>query len=102
MIRKLLIIRKPQFNTDVLKEVGLDMLVQGKPLDISPKAWAEEAGLSHYGFVMEMKLKDYEEKLKKFMNSGTKVANASTLLDLEEDVETSLSSIGLRVHPDSE
>lgn len=93
--RKLLIIRKAKMRSDALATAGLSQFVEGEPLAVSPLAWQPEDGLSHWGFVLGgMKLADLEA-VKAFEQANA----ASTLLDLPEDPETSLASVGLRIHP---
>jgi hypothetical protein len=97
MIRKLLIVRKAKMKADLIDNSGLKPFIKGKHLPVSPRAWLEEAGLSHYGFVLELKLKDYQAVVK-WCNSLPQ-SSYVTLLDMNEDPETSLKSVGLIVHP---
>lgn len=121
MIKKILIIRKSKIQTDTLKSAGLDTLVVGVPLRVAPAAWPEEVGLSHFGFVLEMKLKD-SELLNKWIKKGSEEANASTVLDLPDLKDKAfkkwldrqeqapeqpvlayaLYKVGLRIHPSAE
>jgi len=100
MIRKLLIVRKAQMKADLIDKSGLKPFIKEAELPVSPAAWHEEDGLSHLGYVLEMKLKEYEA-CKKWCGAFPQ-AGFVTLLDLTEDVETSLSSVGLRIHPSAE
>ena len=122
MIKKLLIIRKSKIQTDTIKEAGLESFVVGTPLSVSPAKWPEEAGESHFGYVLEMKLKEYE-LLTKWVKKGSDEANASTVLDIPDEKKDkefkkwlerqtvthaeptlafALYKVGLRVHPSAE
>jgi hypothetical protein len=52
MIQKLLLVRKAQSRSDLLKVAGVEQFAAGKPLNVSPVAWHDEHGLSHYGYVL--------------------------------------------------
>lgn len=93
MIRKLLIIRKAKMRSTLLEEAEIKYV--GSPINVSPSSWREEDGLSHYGYVLELKLKEFQ-RIKAWL------PEYATLLDLPEDPETALATVGLRVHPDAE
>lgn len=97
MIRKLLLVRKNAMRSDLVKSVGLGPFIKGEPLNVSPMAWNEEAGLSHYAFPLEgMKLKDME-KLDKWINEseGTLVHDYD---NKDESTEDALKRLGLRIN----
>lgn len=104
MIKKLLLIRKKMMTSTRLSEAGLTF--EEEPLQVSPSAWAEESGISHHGFLMELTLKEWE-KVKEWVEANPDV----TLLDLvvvikgkrrELIAEEALKSVGLRIHPSAE
>lgn len=97
MIKKLLLVRKNDVESDLPDKAGLTPFLKGKPLPVSPKVWAEESGLSHYAYPLELKLKDFE-KLQKWVNDHP----ASTLLDVSSNADDALAGVGLRVHPSAE
>lgn len=93
MIQKLLLVRKNNSRSDLLKSAGVDAFA-GEPLNVSPKAWRDEDGLSHYGFALkDLPLKEFES-LEDFCD----VNDGLTLLDHEGDVNATLASVGLRIN----
>lgn len=96
MIRKLLLIRKRDMTSTLLDEAGLLPYVVGEPLTVHPAAWDESAGLSHYGFVLEMKFKGWANDVEPWIKANP----GCTLLDLivnkkERTIEDALKSVGL-------
>ena len=104
MIKKLLLVRVPKITSTRLVEAELTRYISNydTPLNISPVAWDEEAGLSHYGWLMELKLKELE-----LVNARLHSNPDVTLLDLvvvkkERSVDDTLKTVGLRIHPSAE
>lgn len=93
MIRKLLLIRKSKMTSTFITDNKLNP--SGGILSVCPKAWEEEAGLSHYGLVLELKLKELD-KLKAWL------PDFCTLVECKEDPETALDSVGLKLHPSAD
>lgn len=96
MIRKLLLIRKKAMKSDLIKSQGLTTFAKSEPLNVSPAAWNDEAGLSHYGFVLEgMKLKDMEK-----LNEWIDTSEDTLLQDMDKDMrpEEALAKLGLRIN----
>lgn len=99
MIQKLLLVRVQAMRSTLLETAGLKPFA-GEPICVSPRAWADEAGLSHYGFVLNgLKLKDWQE-LQKWDETTPDV----TVLEHEEgaDVEATLATAGLRINKSAE
>lgn len=76
MIRKLLLIRLKHVSPEFLKGEGFKPVLQfikdQAGIPVSPEAWADEQGLSHYAFKLEnMKLKDYEAVKKWYKDPAT-------------------------------
>src|SRR5687767_8583067 len=100
MIRKLVIVRVKRVHPDVLGD--LEQFVVGEPLKVSPVAWGDEAGLSHWGYVLEgMKLADLEA-----LRAWDQAFGYSTVLSLgdkkkEVTVEEALASVGLQINPEA-
>lgn len=102
MINKLFLSRVKKTNVDTYKELGIDTLIVGNPISVSPIAWREEDGLSHYGVVLNMKFKQFKQV-------ESVIRECDTLLDLEmdkgtktPDIDATLKKVGLRVHPSDE
>ena len=97
MITKLLLIRKKMMTSTLIAESGLQPLVVGEPLNVSPLAWAEESGLSHFAFKVEFKFKQLA------LVAGFADSVDARLLHLSEkdeiDEEKALAAVGLRIHP---
>ena len=94
MISKLLLIRKANSRSTILDEANAKPFVKGDVLNISPQAWHEEEGVSHYGFVLSgMKLDDLHS-LQQWVGEQTGI----TILDHTDDVTNTLASVGLRVN----
>lgn len=102
-VKQLLILRAPKRITeDTLQDLRAtfgELITNTEPIAILPKAWADKQAPSHIGFTLEgLKLATLE-KLKKWEGDHP----TSTVLDLGTkecpDVETSLASVGLRIHP---
>lgn len=94
LARKLLLVRKLNVTADLVEKNGLAPFSKGKPIPVSPQAWNEEAGLSHWAYVLEgMKLKDLE-----MLGQWHHKRPNDTVLDLAEDVETALAGVGLRIN----
>lgn len=114
MIRKLLLIRIAKSRADFLDELGdVAQYFKGDPISISPIAWAEAAGLSHYGYLFEgIKLKSLAE-LTNWLDHN----NEATLLDVIDlsdkkqklpsdfkltadfnEIDYALKKVGLRVN----
>lgn len=99
MIKKLLLIRKKMMESDRLDKAGLLPLVVGEPLNVKPEAWSDEADISHYGFVLEMKLKDWQAT-KKWADSNSDVTLVDMIVNKKEvSIEQALHSVGLHIHP---
>jgi hypothetical protein len=97
MIHKLLLVRVGDMRSDLVDQAGVRAFA-GSPLNVSPLAWSDEAGLSHYGFELkDLKLKDVES-LRKWANGQ----NGVTLLDHEGDVAATLATVGLRINESAE
>lgn len=94
MIQKLLLVRKVNSRADLLDEAGVRSFAAGDPLKVTTKAWSDEHGISHYGFVLKGLDLDAFEKLEEFVNTG----EGLTLLDHEGDVAATLASVGLRIN----
>lgn len=93
---KLLLIRTGKMRAQRLSDAGLDKFLKGEALPVSPKAWADEAGLSHYAFELGgFKLKDWAH-LEHWVSQNGDV----TLLDMPPKFtkEQALASVGLRVN----
>lgn len=100
VIRKLLLIRKADMKADFLDVTGLKPFLTGEPLNVSPAAWDDELGLSHYGFRLEgFKLKDLEElnKLMDRLPGGTLLSVGETDGEVD-DHDTVLATCGLRIN----
>lgn len=94
MIQKLLLIRKNNSRSSIIEEAGLQAFVKGEVLKIAPQAWHEEAGISHYGFVLSgLKLDDLA-KLQEWIGEQTGII----LLDHSSDITTTLASVGLQIN----
>jgi len=97
MIRKLVIVRKKHVRPDVLGELAT--FVAGEPLKVSPVAWGDEAGLSHWGYVLDgMKLADWQA-----LQAWDAKVGFATVLSLGDSkhpvtVEEALASVGLCVN----
>lgn len=99
MIRKLLLVRVADSRSDLLESAGLKPFA-GSPLNVSPAAWPDEAGLSHYGFELNgLKLGDWQA-LQKWANAHGTVA----VLDHPEGatVDDTLNGVGLRINSSAE
>lgn len=93
-IRKLLIVRVKYMRSGLLTEAGFAPRVQGQPLPVSPLAWKDEAGLSHWGFVLEgLTLKEFQA-----LQAWDRAVGFATVLPLDEDPETALAKVGLRIN----
>lgn len=108
MIRKLLLIRIAKARADLLAESGFAHFVKGEPLNVSPAAWDEQSGLSHYGYVLEgLKLKDLDN-LRKWLDKNTEATLLEVIQevgknrlpdDFEGDtVDYALSQVGLKIN----
>ena len=104
MLSKLIIYRQAKIKSDTMASSSLAALISGEVLEISPSAWAMEAGLSHYGFILGgLKLKQLD-LLKQFEQEHPD----ATVLDLytygkdnkivPRSVEDTLKTIGLRIN----
>lgn len=103
MLNKLIIYRQSKVKSDTMSGSELASYVVGDVLNISPAAWADEAGLSHYGWVVEgLKLKHV-----KLLDDFIAVHSHATVLDLYEyrkgkkvdrSVEDTLKTVGLRIN----
>lgn len=124
MIRKLLLVRLKDSKATLLDDLGIKTLVTAEPYAVSPAAWAAEAGLSHYGYVLEMKLKQFKEVEKvlernpsftlldvpndkspapvlKEMSKWLESVPAGTTI-LQPEIDFALARVGLRVNPEAE
>lgn len=97
MIKKLVIARKKQVTPEALGDLA--SFVEGESVPISPVAWGEESGLSHWGWVLSgLKLKDLEALSKWEQTVG--FATVLSLGDEKKPITTdeALASVGLRVN----
>lgn len=53
VIRRLLLVRVPKITAEYISDSPAGPFVTGDPLTVSPFAWDDELGLSHYGFLLE-------------------------------------------------
>ena len=114
LARKLLLVRRLNVTADLIEKNGLAPFSKGKPIPVSPQAWNEEAGLSHWAYVLEgMKLKDLE-----MLTQYSQVRVDDSILDIKPwdkdkdgmlycgyklqginlDVEKALADCGLRIN----
>lgn len=94
MIQKLLIVRKANSKSTLLADAKVDTFSVGDPLKISPVAWHEEHGISHFGYVLEQLTLDALEGLADFIDGN----EGLTLLDHAGDVAATLEKVGLRIN----
>lgn len=98
MINKLLLIRTQDIDSSLTERSGAATFVKGEPIPISPKAWNEEAGLSHYGFVLEgMKLKNLKELETWIKDNGSEGVQLHEYSP-DTGVDKALASIGLKIN----
>lgn len=98
MIKKLVIVRVKRVTPAVLGEFSA--FVKGEPIAVSPVAWGDECGPSHWGYVLDgMKYGDLES-----LCAWSDAFHHSTILSLGDakkpiTVETALASVGLQINP---
>jgi hypothetical protein len=81
-----------------LKVAGVEQFAAGKPLNVSPVAWHDEHGLSHYGYVLaDMTLQAFQA-----LDKHCEGAKGLTLLEHDGDVAKTLGSVGLRINESAE
>jgi hypothetical protein len=94
MINKLLLVRKANSKSNLLEEAGVSQFLKGDPLKVSPLAWHEEAGISHYGHILaNLKLDDLNKLLEWAL-----ATEGTTVLDYDNDTVATLKLVGLRVN----
>jgi hypothetical protein len=96
MINKLLIVRTANSRSSLIEEAGLAPFLKGQVINISPKDWEDESGLSHYGYVLNgLKLKDLDA-----LTLWVGQADGVTLLplNLDSDYVAALQAAGLRIN----
>lgn len=60
-VKRLLLVLKKYVRPDLLSKAGFESFCKTDPIPVSPVAWDMEAGVSHYGYLLEgLKLKDIE------------------------------------------
>lgn len=97
MINKLLLVRVKFSRADLVDSAGVKSFA-GEPLNISPLAWNDEAGLSHYGWELkDLKLKDFQA-LEKWAGATEGVS----VIEHTGDVTESLAAVGLRINKSAE
>lgn len=64
---------------------------------VKPKAWKEESGPCHYGWLLELKQKDL-----KVIEKTLDTKRGWNLLDASEGIASALSSVGMEVLEDAE
>jgi hypothetical protein len=99
MIKKVLIILKKYVNVNTAKELGVMPFVK-EDFAVKPKAWKEESGPSHYGWLVEWKQKDLKAFEKAINESPSPYRY--TLLDADQGVEKALASVGMEILEDAE
>ncbi len=94
-INKLLLVRVKYVRSNLLSDLGFAGRIDGEPIPVSPLAWRDEAGLSHWGFLLlGLSLKEYKQ-----LKEWEKQAGFATVLELTAgDVDSALAGVGLRVN----
>lgn len=96
MIKKLVLVRIKQSRSDLMDPWKSQLV--GQPLNISPAGWNEEAGLTHYGFVLEgLKLAMVGE-LEKFAGQNNLTVLSLGTEKKPVELEEALASVGLRIN----
>lgn len=94
MINKLLLVRKFNASSDFLSRNNLIPFCSQEPLKISPIAWCEEEGITHYGYILQgMKVEDFNRLLEL-----VKTNDYLCVLPYEGNPLKSLHSVGLRIN----
>lgn len=96
-IKRVLLAQVKYASSTLLDALGVSQFKVGDPYSISPTAWDEEAGLTHYGYVLELpKLQDKQNLETAF--AAHPDSNHYTLLDWRDNLDDTLASVGLRVN----
>lgn len=105
-LTKLMLVRKAAAKATLLEQMGASKFIQGgespKVLNVSPISWHEEAGLSHYGFILnqDFSLKDLEALEKWCKENEPTGAITFHNVDLEsaDPIKDALAYVGLRIN----
>lgn len=103
-LHKLLLVRAASSNSTLLDRIGVSHFLEGDPLSISPRTWADEAGVSHYGYKLkDISLKEVTE-LEKWIAGNAPEAITLHNMDPEADdpLAQTLDSVGLRINESAE
>lgn len=100
MIKKLLLIRKKTVESDLLDKADIRQYVVGDPTPALPAAWDLTQDISHYAFVLHLKLKQWLAVKKWHEDKSTPEALLLELVD--DDIEKTLATVGLKVHTEAE
>jgi hypothetical protein len=93
MIQKLLLVRLIDSRPDLLDQAGVKAIA-GDPIPVSPVAWNDESGLSHWGFeVIGLSLKQWQD-----FEKWAEVHGGVTILAHDGDVKKTLATVGLRIN----
>lgn len=110
MIKKLLLIRKKDITSDLLDKAGLTQYVQGEPIPALPAAWGPTNDITHFGFVLHLRLKQWLDVDKWNKDKDSPEALLLELVEKDDDgkkleadkvIEVTLKTVGLRVHPEA-
>lgn len=95
-VTRLVVLKLKFAQGEPLKALAEFVKNPGKPLLISPKAWREEEGLSHHGYILD------GLKLKQLAMLETDETPELTPLELKDTspatIDAALLSVGLRIN----
>lgn len=97
---RLLLVRKASARSTLLDRMGASKFLEGEPINVSPRTWPDEAGVSHYGYrLKDISLKELQE-LEKWIADNDPEAITFHSYDSEanEPLTEALNSVGLRVN----
>lgn len=107
MIRKLILIGKNAMRSTLIAELSTETSISfPEPRLTGPAAWAEEAGFTHYAYILEMKLKQWQ-KLQVVLARNLKwncldIGDKTDAALTEDDLKKSLLGVGFKVHASAE
>lgn len=103
-LNKLLLVRKASARSTLLDRMNVSRFVEGEPLNISPKTWPDEAGISHYGYVLkDISVKELNQLQDWISNNDPEAVTVQDYnVEADNPLESALAYVGLRINEAAE